>query len=335
MSTAVRQPDTQNKDASGNELNADLTAARSGSVLAPLTHLGILSFSGDDAEAFLQGQLSCDVSGVNSESSTWGAFCSPKGRMLASFLLWRGETGFLMALPRDILQDVRQRISRFVLRSKVKIADASDALALHGAAGPQAAAALRDIFPALPARPNEVRHEPARGAAMLLEDGRFVLAVPAERAAELRQQLAGPLKAVDWRTWHWLDIRSGIAWVTAATQDQFVPQMANLELIGGVSFEKGCYAGQEIVARTQHLGKLKRRMFLANVAAAAVAGDDLFSEDLGNQASGTIVDAEFSPDGGCDVLAVVQIASRENSTVHLKSLDGPALRFLPLPYAVS
>jgi folate-binding protein YgfZ len=331
----VRPPGTQAKDPIGTELNADLTAARSGSVFSPLSHLGVLEFSGEDAEAFLQGQLSCDVSGVGSDSSTWGAFCSPKGRMLASFLLWRSETGFFLALPRDILQDVQKRISRFVLRSKVKITDASDALALHGAAGPQAAAALRDIFPALPARSNEVRREPAGGAAILLQDKRFVLAVPADRAAALRQQIADSLKAVNWRAWHWLDIRSGIPWVTAATQDRFVPQMANLELIGGVSFEKGCYTGQEIVARTQHLGKVKRRMFLANVAAACAAGDDLFSEDLGTQASGTIVDAEISPDGGSDVLAVVQIASRESSTVHLKSLDGPALRFLPLPYAIT
>ena len=331
----MRPPGTQAKDPIGTELNADLTAARSGSVFSPLPHLGVLEFSGEDAEAFLQGQLSCDVSGVGSDSSTWGAFCSPKGRMLASFLLWRSETGFFLALPRDILQDVQKRISRFVLRSKVKITDASDALALHGAAGPQAAAALRDIFPALPARSNEVRREPAGGAAILLQDKRFVLAVPADRAAALRQQIADSLKAVNWRAWHWLDIRSGIPWVTAATQDRFVPQMANLELIGGVSFEKGCYTGQEIVARTQHLGKVKRRMFLANVAAACAAGDDLFSEDLGTQASGTIVDAEISPDGGSDVLAVVQIASRESSTVHLKSLDGPALRFLPLPYAIT
>jgi folate-binding Fe-S cluster repair protein YgfZ len=111
--------------------------------------------------------------------------------------------------------------------------------------------------------------------------------------------------------------------------------MANFELIGGVSFDKGCYPGQEVVARTQHLGKLKRRMFLANVAAPAAAGDDLYSEDLGDQASGVVVNAEASPDGGHDLLAVVQTASRESSTVHLKSLNGPALRFSPLPYAVA
>jgi len=132
--------------------------------------------------------------------------------------------------------------------------------------------------------------------------------------------------------WRWLDIRAGVPLITAATQDRFVPQMINLELIGGVSFSKGCYTGQEIVARSQYLGKLKRRMFLANVDATAAAGDNLFGEDLGDQVGGAVVNAEPSPEGGYDLLAVLQTGTRENSTVHLKSLDGPALRFLPLPY---
>jgi hypothetical protein len=111
--------------------------------------------------------------------------------------------------------------------------------------------------------------------------------------------------------------------------------MANLELIGGVSFEKGCYTGQEIVARTQHLGRVKRRMFLANVPAPAQAGDALYSDDLGDQVGGTVLNAEASPEGGYDLLAVIQTGSQERSTVRLKARDGPALRFLPLPYAVT
>jgi folate-binding protein YgfZ len=148
-------------------------------------------------------------------------------------------------------------------------------------------------------------------------------------------QLSAKLKRVGAPAWQWLDVRRGIPWITAATQDRFLPQMANLELIGGVSFSKGCYTGQEIVARTQHRGKVKRRMFLANVGAAAAPGDELVAEDLGDQAGGTVVNAAPSPDGGCDVLAVTQIGSRERSTVHLKSRDGPVLRFLPLPYPVA
>jgi len=314
---------------------SDLEAARSGSIFAVLGHLGVLQFSGEDAEAFLQGQLSCDVQKVGLRSSAYGAYCSPKGRMLANFLLWREEAGFCMALSRDIAAAVQRNISRFVLRSKVKVSDASDTIVLAGAAGPQAEAALRGLFSELPKVPNEVSRRSDAGTVIRLTDGRFVLAsVPATTSA-LVQRLGGALQSVDARAWRWLDIRNGLPLITAATQDRLVPQMANFELIGGVSFDKGCYPGQEVVARTQHLGKLKRRMFLANVAAAAAAGDDLYSEDLGDQASGMVVNAEASPDGGHDLLAVVQTASRESSTVHLKSLTGPVLRFSSLPYAVA
>jgi hypothetical protein len=315
--------------------DSDLAAARSGSVLALLSHLGVLQFSGEDAETFLQAQLSCDVASAGTRSSTYGAYCSPKGRMLANFLLWREEAGFFMALSRDIAAAVQRTISKFVLRSKVKVSDASDTIVLAGAAGPQAEGALRGLFSELPKMPNEVSRQSDAGTVIRLKDGRFVLTLAPSAASELQRRLGNALQSVDARAWRWLDIRNGVPRVTAPTQDRLVPQMANFELIGGVSFDKGCYPGQEVVARTQHLGKLKRRMFLANVAAPAAAGDDLYSEDLGDQASGVVVNAEASPDGGHDLLAVVQTASRESSTVHLKSLNGPALRFSPLPYAVA
>ena len=316
--------------------DVDLTAARSGSIIASLDHLAVLQFGGEDAEAFLQGQLTCDVGRIGPRSSTYGAYCSPKGRMLASFLLWREEAGFSMALSRDIAAAVQKTISRFVLRAKVKIWDASGSLVLVGAAGPQAESALRSLFPEPPGMPHEVSSRSGTGTLIRLKDGRFVLASAPASAFELRQRLGGALQLTDARAWRWLDIRNGLPWITAATQDRLVPQMANFELIGGVSFDKGCYTGQEVVARTQHLGRgVKRRMFLANVAATAAAGDNLYSEALGDQASGMVVNAEASPDGGYDMLAVVQSSSREGSPVHFKSLDGPALRFLPLPYTVA
>ena len=282
--------------------------------IATLDHLGMLRFSGQDAEVFLQGQLSCDVSEVRPGLSSHGAYCSAKGRMLANFLLWREQDGFAMVLSRDLGASVQKQISKFVLRSKVKVADASD-IVLVGAAGAQAESLLAA----------------APGQSVRLNDGRLIVALPAEGAAGV---LSG-LSLGDAARWRWLDIRSGVPLIKAATQDQFVPQMANLELIGGVSFEKGCYTGQEIVARTQHLGRVKRRMFLANVPAPAQAGDALYSDDFGDQVGGTVLNTEASPEGGYDLLAVLQVASRERSTVHLKARDGPALRFLPLPYAVT
>ena len=319
----------------GTNPDLDLAAACSGSVLASLSHLGVLQFSGEEAESFLQGQLTCDVTSIGSSLSTYGAYCSPKGRMLANFLLWREETGFFMVLSRDIVAAVQKRISMFVLRSRVKVSDASDSVVFHGAAGPQADDVLRGIFDNLRIGPNEITRKAGFGTAIRLAGGRFMLASTSSNAPELRQRLAGLLTPVGPRAWHWLDIRSGVPLVTAATQDRLVPQMANLDILGGVNFDKGCYTGQEIVARTQHLGKVKRRLFLANVAAKAAPGDDLFCEDLGDQAGGLVVNAQPSPNGGYDLLAAVQSRSRERSTVHLRSLDGPALSFLPLPYIVT
>jgi len=281
--------------------------------VAVLDHLGVLQVSGDDAAEFLQGQLSCDVQALSPRESTFGAYCTPKGRMLASFLLWRDGAGFFAALSRDLAALTQKQLSKFVLRSKVRIVDASDSIVLVGAAGASAGGVLA-------ASP---------GFSLRLKDGRLLLALPAGEAPRVLQGV----DLADSARWRWLDIRAGLPWVTAATREQLVPQMANLELIGGVSFDKGCYTGQEIVARAQHRGAVKRRTFLANVSAPARAGDPLYSDDLGAQASGTVVNAEPSPDGGYDLLAAVQTSSRERSTVRLGAADGPALRFLPLPYA--
>jgi len=286
--------------------------------VAKLDHLGTLRFDGEDAEVFLQGQLSCDVAGLSLRSSSFGAYCSAKGRMLANFLLWRDADGFAMALSRDLVTSVQKHISRFVMRSRVKVSDASESIVLVGAAGAQAERVLAG------ARSDA-------GASLSLRDGRVLAALS---AAEAAGTLRG-LELADAGRWRWLDIRAGLPLITAATQDQFVPQMANLELIGGVSFEKGCYTGQEIVARTQHLGQVKRRTFLANVGAPAQAGDALYSDGLGDRVVGTVLNAEASPEGGYDLLAVIQTASRERSAVHLKTPDGPVLRFLTLPYAVA
>src|SRR5216684_480150 len=175
---------------------ADLRTARSGSVLALLGHLGVLQFGGEDAEAFLQGQLSCDVAAVGLRSSAYGAYCSPKGRMLANFLLWREEAGFHMALSRDIALSVQKHISKFVLRAKVKISDASDTIVMAGAAGPKAGQALRDVFPDFPEHPNEVSRRPGTGTVIKLKDGRFLLALMPSGAVALRQKLANSLVPV-------------------------------------------------------------------------------------------------------------------------------------------
>ena len=165
------------------------------------------------------------------------------------------------------------------------------------------------------------------------------LVIVPEKASAIWEGLSREAVPVGVSCWDWLEIKAGIPVITPATQEQFVPQMANLEAIGGVSFQKGCYPGQEIVARSQYLGKIKRRMYLANIRPGVSgnpveAGDELFGADMGEQSVGMVVNASPSPDGGFDVLAVIQTSSVEAATVHWKSLAGPSLQIMPLPYSL-
>lgn len=314
---------------------AELRAAADGSVVVPLTGFGVLDFAGADAADFLQGQVSCDVKGLADDRSTFGTYNTPKGRMLASFLLWRTPEGFRMLLPRAVLPALHKRLQMFVLRAKVKVTDRSTADVLIGASGSEAPAATSLALGASPVQPHAVAACEA-GVVLALPGGRSIAAITTERAASVWASLTTTLRPAGAPCWNWLDIVNGIAYVLPPTQDQFVPQMANMELVGGVSFKKGCYPGQEIVARTQYLGKLKRRMYLARVQAdpPPASGDALFSDDTGDQANGMIASAAPAPGGGWDCLAVVQSSSVEQSAVHLRALAGPRLAFRALPYAV-
>ena len=306
--------------------SAERQAALSSEVLADLSHLAVLRFSGEDAAGFLQGQLTCDVKAIPQGGCSLGSYCTPKGRMLASFVLLRTQNDFVMLLSAGIAAPIQKRLSMYVLRSKVQIVNTGDNLVLIGLAGPACRDALAASFGgAIPADPGSLE----------FPGGRLLMLVPLPAAADTLSKLTTRFKPVGSGAWQWIDISLGIPLVTAATQDQLIPQMINLELIGGVSFKKGCYTGQEIVARTQYLGKVKRRMFRAHLDVEAVPGDALFGDDLGAQASGLVVNSQPSPDGGWDLLAVTQIGSHDSSTVRLKAPDGPALRFEPLPYEIN
>jgi folate-binding protein YgfZ len=231
-----------------------------------------------------------------------------------------------------LAEPIQKRLRLFVLRSKAQISEASELWVLLGMAGPRVAEALCAWLGA--------GFQPGvqSGGGMVFEvpQGRYIAAIPAQAAPEAWKSLRDKLRPVGSPCWEWLDIRSGIPMIVPATQGKLVPQMANLDLIGGVSFSKGCYTGQEVVARAQYLGKVKRRMYLAKLPgdAAPQAGDELYSDDLGDQASGLVVNAQASPETGYDLLAVAQMSSKESSVVRLKSPGGPALQFLPLPYEV-
>jgi hypothetical protein len=318
------------------DIQNELLAAQNNSVLCDLSQFGTLKVSGEDAQSFLQNLLSSDLREVTAQHAQLSSLNSPKGRMLATFMIWRVEADYFLQLPLSLCPAILKRLSMFVLRSKVKIEDVSSQKISLGLSGASAAALLQQHFGSAPQHALAV--EVHDGSSVICIDAqRFQINTSLQHAPALWQELAAVARPVGSACWDWLNIRAGIPVITPATQEQFVPQMANLELIGGVSFKKGCYPGQEIVARMQYLGKLKRRMYLAHIEGDAVpqAGDELYSADMEGQASGMVVNAVAAAGGGCDLLAVVQISSRDSQSVHWQSLQGAPLEFLQLPYTVA
>jgi len=312
---------------------AERVAAATGTVMADLSQLGVIAFSGEETIDFLQNQLTNDVRALHADGAQWSGYCTPKGRLLGNFLVWRDGEDVCLQLSGDILPAVLKRLSMFVLRSKTRGRDASDERVRLVVAGPDAPAAVAAAMGVLPDTPMRSMAGEA-GRTVRVGEDKFVLAVHPGQAERVWQTLRAHAVPVGAPVWDWLRLNAGIPMIVAATQEQFVPQMVNYELLGGVSFQKGCYPGQEIVARSQYLGKTKRRMVLAHVDAPAVPGDSLYSDDIGEQASGTVVNAAAAPDGGHDLLAVVQIESARKHPLHLGDPRGPTLALKPLPYAV-
>jgi folate-binding protein YgfZ len=301
-----------------------------------LAQLGLVRFSGEEARDFLHNQLTCDVSALQPGQSTYGAYCTPKGRVLVTFLLWRSPDGFFMQLPASLREPIQKQISRYILRSKVKAADATGEWTLVGVMGKDAAALVRRV---VGRTPDTVREVAGAADAMVirLPGERFEIVAARDKAQAMLESLAAGAEKADGEQWQRQIIRAGVPVILPATQEEFVPQMINLDLIGAVSYDKGCYPGQEIVARMHYRGTLKQRMYLANIGSdeRPQPGEKLYSPGFGEQACGTVVNAARSPDGGHDLLAVVQISAAERGSVHWKTAAGPALKLLELPYSLT
>jgi hypothetical protein len=304
------------------------------SVFCEISRLGLIRFSGAEAQAFLHNQLSCDVAALTPGKSTYGSYCTPKGRVLATFLLWRAGEDFFMQLPSPLREPIQIQLSKYILRSKVKATDASSDWTLIGIAGKDASALVQRAVGDVPRGVHDVIN--TQDAMVIRLPGDRYEIVAANKSPAVIESLSDGAEKADPDYWDWLDIRAGVPVILPATQEAFVPQMVNLDLIGGVSLTKGCYPGQEIVSRMHYRGTLKQRMYLANIAESGrpLPGERLYSPDFGEQACGTVVNAARSPEGGHDVLAVIQIASAEKGDIHWKAADGVPLKFLTLPYAV-
>ena len=290
-----------------------------------LAELGVIRAHGADAASFLHGQLTNDVANLGAGETRLAGYCSAKGRLLASFLVWRSGDDLLLACSADLLASTLKRLRMFVLRAKCVLTDAGTEVPLHGLAGPAATAWLGEAAPAI--------------GRCAVREGATVIRLP-DGAGTTRFLLAGasavpPLPPLDARAWRWLEVASGIARVELATAEHFVPQMLNYELVGGVDFRKGCYPGQEVVARSQYRGTIKRRSLLfQTVAAAAAGGTEVFHSEDPSQPAGQVVMAAASAEGGSIALVEVKLAALASGSLHLATPDGALLERLAMPYDV-
>ncbi|HDR9058480.1 TPA: folate-binding protein YgfZ [Burkholderia vietnamiensis] len=304
----------------------------------PLAQFGVIDVAGDDAATFLHGQLTNDIEHLDAASARVAGYCSPKGRLLASFLAWREGHGVRLLVSKDVQAAVQKRLSMFVLRAKAKLSDASDAVAVVGFSG-DVRDALSGVFDALPDGVHVKVDGPA-GVLIRVPDAagrkRYLWIGPRAEVDARIAALAGTLPVVSPAVWDWLDVRAGEPRITQPVVEQFVPQMVNFDVIGAVNFRKGCYPGQEVVARSQYRGTIKRRTALAHVAGetdSVHAGVELFHSDDPGQPCGMIVNAAAAPADGVDALVEIKLAALDSGTVHVGAADGPALAFDTLPYA--
>lgn len=311
----------------------ELASADTAAVVVALGHLSALRITGADAGVFLHSLSTNDVRGLADDRAQYNGLCNAKGRMLASFLLWHDSDGYRLAVARDLGEALRRKLAIFVLRSRVALEDDTANHALIGLAGPDAVSALERAQLPVPDEPMKVARI-AGGCVIRLDAARFLLSIGAHDAPGLWDRLARTARPAGERIWRRFDIDAGIAWIVAATAEQFVPQMVNFECIGGVNFHKGCYPGQEIVARSQYLGKLKRRMYRAHVEDGILPapGTPLYSPQLPDQSCGTVIDAVTAAGGGYDLLAVIQTSCAEDGSLRLGRADGSPLHLEPLPY---
>ena len=290
--------------------------------IAPISHLGIIRVQGDDAASFLHGQLTNDFVLLDQQHARLAAFCSAKGRMQASFIGFkRAPDDILLICSQDLLARTLKRLSMFVLRAKAKLTDASADFQLFGLIG--------NAVPATEAP--WTLHTQADGS-------HLVHLYPA--AGQPRALLVAPVgtptpqgTVLTPEQWLWTEVASGIAMVSEPVFELFVPQMLNYESVGGVNFKKGCYPGQEVVARSQFRGTLKRRAYIVHADQPLNAGQEVFAASDAEQATGTVVQAAPAPQGGWDAIVSMQIQSAQEALT-AGSPEGVALTVQSLPYAL-
>ncbi|MFN3375480.1 MAG: YgfZ/GcvT domain-containing protein [Burkholderiaceae bacterium] len=288
--------------------------------VAALSHLGVIRVTGEDAARFIHGQLTQDFALLDLQHARLAGYLSAKGRMLASLVGFkRNPDDILLVCHRDLATSTAKRLTMFVLRAKAQVRDESDQWSLHGLAGGAVPGGPQPPWTLVRLGEASIVHlYPADGTPLALHVAPAGSPLPAGAA-------------LDAAVWAWAEVRSGVATVSPAVADQFVPQMLNYESVGGVSFKKGCYPGQEVVARSQFRGAIKRRTYRALAPAVLPAGTEVFSPADPQQPCGLVVQAAAAPQGGAALLVSLQIAAAEGP-LYAGAAPGTPLQLDSLPY---
>lgn len=306
-------------------------------LLVDLSYQRLLTVTGPDAAKFLQGQVTCDINALGPVSRL-GAHCNHKGRALSSFrAVQLAADQIVLRMHGSVLAGTQQTLGKYIVFSKAELKDASEDYRRIGLAGPKAEALILHQFGECPQADQDVTlHE--HGCVIKISANRYECWIKPEQGESLWQQLATDCTAVGSAAWTWLDIRDGLGEVRAQSVEEFIPQMLNFQAIGGISFNKGCYTGQEVVARMQYLGKMKRQMFRVTLSGGALPqpSDHLYS-DTSKQSVGNVVMAAANPvDEKCtEALAVITKAAVEADSVFLDENHQQKLQVLDLPYAIN
>lgn len=312
----------------------ELATVSQHTTLYDLSHLALLELTGTDAVNFLQGQVTNDVKLLDGQRAHYTGYCSPKGRLLGLFLAFAHQDHLHLQIPASISEAIAKRLRMYVMRSKVTISDTSERIVKIGLNGPSADALLAEHFATLPDVPyalTTLEQATLLKLPSLAGHHRYEIFLSPEQAIALWNALKQVAKPAGKPCWDWLEVQSGIPEIIPATQEQFVPQMVNLDLLNAINFKKGCYTGQEIVARTHYLGSVKRRTFLMHIASEnrPNTADKLLD---GNQSEvGQVVRVAPSQDGGFDVLAELRIEAQQAGPIYWGSY---VLTNQSLPYSL-
>lgn len=308
--------------------------------LAGLPDRGLLKVSGEDAKMFLQNQLSNDINNVSPNSYQESAWCSPKGRIKANFRVFKREEVFYLSVSADLLDSVIKKMGMYIMMSNVQLEDANDSLTHFGFFGDNADQVLHAFLESndnktqIPAEPHQAIQY--RSLSILRITGaspRFEVFGELDDASQLREYLLQQATETDTNSWNYQDIVAGLPFITRPSSEAWIPQMVNYIAIDGVDFKKGCYPGQEVVARLNYLGKTKRRMYRLKLDTQKLPqiGDVITSET--DVTAGKILNAAINPDGKIEALAVMKISEAEKS-LSLTENSEATITILDLPYSV-